>query len=159
MVDKHFNERDYSQIIDNVYGELRILSYTKPLQEYQSKRLCICLCSCGNEIIVRLSHVLSGQTRSCGHLHKEAGRRHSINLNQEKAYEMRTSVDKPIKTNKTTGIRNISWSNREQKFVVSLKRHGKYFKGRASTLAEAIKMKEEKIKEAEKFFQEQIYKK
>ena len=84
--------------------------------------------------------------------------KHSVNLDQEKSYEARTSIDKPIATNKTTGNRNISWSEREQKFIVSIKRHGKYFKGRANTLDEAIRLKEQKVAEAEKLFQEKIYK-
>ncbi|KXT83475.1 hypothetical protein SORDD14_00471 [Streptococcus oralis] len=79
-------------------------------------------------------------------------------MNQAKAYEVRTSKDKPLVTNKTSGIRNISWSEREQNFIVSLKRHGKYFKRRAKTLKEAIRIKEEMVAEAEKFFGEKIYK-
>lgn len=158
MEDKHFNEKDYSKIIGKVYGELTLISYTKPLKEFNSQRMCTCLCSCGEKITVRLHHVLGGETRSCGHLKLESARKHSVNLDQEKSYEARTSVDKPIITNKTTGIRNISWSESEQKFIVSLKRNGKWFKGRAKTLSEAIRVKEQKVAEAEEFFQEKIYK-
>lgn len=158
MEDRHFNERDYSEILGKVYGELTILSYTKPLKKINFQRMCTCLCSCGKEVAVRLHHVLGGETKSCGHLKIESALKHSVNLDQEKSYEARTSIDKPIATNKTTGIRNISWSEREQKFIVSIKRHGKYFKGRAKTLDEAIRLKEQKVAEAEKLFQEKIYK-
>lgn len=158
MENRHFNEKDYSEILGKVYGELTILSYTKLLKKINFQRMCTCLCSCGKEVTVRLHHVLGGETKSCGHLKIESALKHSVNLDQEKSYEARTSIDKPIATNKTTGIRNISWSEREQKFIVSIKRHGKYFKGRANTLDEAMRLKEQKVAEAEKLFREKIYK-
>ena len=158
LKNKQINKKDYSEIIGKRYGELTILSYTEPLKRMHFKRMCTCRCSCGKEVTVYLQHVLREQTKSCGHLQKESARKHSVNLNQEKAYKARTSHNKPIVTNKTTGIRNISWSKKEQKFIVSLKRHGKYFKGRAETLDEAVQLKEQKVAEAEEFFQEKIYK-
>lgn len=99
MNNKHFNEKDYKDVIGCKYGELMILSYTSPLKSYDSMRLC------------------------------------------------------------KSGIRNISWSGREQCYVISMKRHGKYFRTRAKTLKEAINEKERMIAEVEEYFQEKIYKK
>lgn len=159
MNNKHFNEKDYKDVIGCKYGELMILSYTSPLKNYGSMRLCKCRCSCGKVVVLRLSHVIGGEIKSCGHLRVENGKLHKANLNQEKAYETRTSKDVPLSTNKTTGIRNISWSGREQCYVISMKRHGKYFRTRAKTLKEAINEKERMIAEIEEYFQEKIYKK
>lgn len=155
---RHFNEKDFSHLIGSTHHDLMILSITPPLADYKSQRFCECQCSCGNKVITRLERVLNGTTKSCGHLKVESGRIHHSNLNQEKAYLTRTSKDIPIKTNKTTGIRNISWSGREKKFIVSLRRHGKTFKGRADTLQEAIALKGNLVIKAESYFNEIIYK-
>ena len=60
----------------------------------------------------------------------------------------------PFASNKTTGIRNISWSDKKQKYFVSIKRLGRYFRGSAKTLNDAIKLKEEKLAESEQYVQE-----
>ena len=39
MNNKHFNEKDYKDVIGCKYGELMILSYTSPLKSYDSMRL------------------------------------------------------------------------------------------------------------------------
>ena len=152
------NRKNYDDVVGKCFNELTILSYTEPLKKNGSKRNCSCLCSCGKKKVLPLHKVLRGEIMSCGHLRRDSGLIHKKNFDQQKAYDVRTSKDVPIATNKTTGIRNISWSEREQKYVISLKRHGKYFKGRASTLEEALKVKDKLIKEAETCFGEKIYK-
>ena len=158
MGNKHFNEKDYEYVIGRKYGELIVLSYTSPLKEYEYKRLCECRCSCGKIVMRRLSRVISGEIKSCGHLRVESGNQHKDNLDQEKSYETRTSKDIPLSTNRTTGIRNISWSNGERCYVISMRRHGKTFKTRAKTLSEAIYEKEKMIARVEEYFHETIYK-
>ena len=49
------------------------------------------------------------------------------------------------------GIRNIHWDDKEERFVVAVKRAGKWFKARAKTLEEAIEKRDQKLKEAEGF--------
>ena len=49
------------------------------------------------------------------------------------------------------GMRNIHWDEREERFVVAVKRGGKWFKARAKTLEQAIEKREQKLREAEDF--------
>ena len=57
--------KDYSDYINKQFGELTILSISKPIN---CQRYCTCKCSCGKETNTRLTRVLNGETKSCGHL-------------------------------------------------------------------------------------------
>ena len=93
--------KNYDWAIEKKFGELTILSYTMPIKEHKYQRDCVCLCSCGKKIVTRLNRVLRGDTNSCGHLRSEMGKKYSSRLDQTKAYEARTSVDKPLSTSTT----------------------------------------------------------
>ena len=99
--------KNFDWAIGKQVGELTILSYTPPLKEIRHQRNCICLCSCGKKVEKRLSRVLGGEVKSCGHLRSLSGKIHSVNLDQSKGYESRTSKDKAM-SNSQTGIRNIA---------------------------------------------------
>ena len=49
------------------------------------------------------------------------------------------------------GLKNISWSEKEQRFVISTKRGDRYFRTRATSLDEAIEKRKELLKEADEF--------
>lgn len=147
--------KDFDWVIGKQVGELTILSYTPPLKEIRHQRNCICQCSCGKQVETRLNRVLREGVRSCGHLRSLSGKAHSDNLDQKKAYEARTSKDKAM-SNSQTGIRNIAKA--ENGYRVYLRRHGKYYRRRAKSLAEALLIKRELIKQAERDFGEVIYK-
>lgn len=149
--------KDFDWVIGKQVGELTILSYTPPLKELRHQRNCTCLCSCGKQVEKRLSRVLGEEVKSCGHLRSQAGKDFSINLDQNKAYEARTSKDKAM-SNSQTGIRNISKSKNGDGYRVYLRRHGKHYRKRAKTLSEALLVKKELIKQAERDFGEVIYK-
>lgn len=154
--------KDYSDLIGKRFHSLTILSISEPMREERSQRLCECLCSCGQIYRTRLSKVVRGENKSCGHLKSETRTRKEDNFAkeqvQEKAYRTRTSKDKPLKSNKTTGVRNISYSQQEKQYVICLRHKKRTYKGRAKTLKEAIRLKENFIQQAERDFQETIYK-
>lgn len=147
-------KKDYSYLIGITINELTILSYSEPTKELASKRLCTCECSCGVVRDYLLSKVLNNEVKSCGHL--KVGK--PENFNQRKAYLERTSKDKPLVTNQSTGIRNIYYSGSERKYVVTIKRYGKQFRKRALTLKQAIEVKKELVAEIESYFNEVLYK-
>ena len=60
--------KDYSEYINQQFGELTILSISEPIKEKKYYRRCKCRCSCGNEGTFWLQHVLRGDSTSCGHL-------------------------------------------------------------------------------------------
>lgn len=149
--------KDFDWVIGKQVGELTILSYTEPLKELRHQRNCTCLCSCGKQVVKRLSRVLGEEVKSCGHLRSLSGKIHSANLDQSKGYESRTSKDKAM-SNSQTGIRNIAKAENGDGYRVYLRRHGKHYRKRAKTLAEALLVKKELIKQAERDFGEVIYK-
>lgn len=95
--------------------------------------------------------------KSCGHLRSLSGKIHSVNLDQSKGYESRTSKDKAM-SNSQTGIRNIAKAENGDGYRVYLRRHGKDYRKRAKTLAEALLVKKELVRKAERDFGEVIYK-
>lgn len=149
--------KNFDWAIGKRVGELTILSYTAPLKELRHQRICTCLCSCGVKFETRLNRVLREEVKSCGHLRSLSGKAHSVNLDQKKGYEARTSKDKPM-SNSKTGIRNIARAENGIGYRVYLRRHGKQYRKRAKSLAEALLIKKELIKQAERDFGEVIYK-
>ena len=149
--------KDFDWVIGKRVGELTILSYTPPLKKLRHQRNCTCLCSCGKQVEKRLSRVLGEEVKSCGHLRSQAGKDFSSNLDQKKAYEVRSSKDKAI-SNSQTGIRNIAKAENGDGYRVYLRRHGKDYRKRAKTLAEALLVKKELVRKAERDFGEVIYK-
>ena len=149
--------KDFDWVIGKRVGELTILSYTPPLKKLRHQRNCTCLCSCGKQVEKRLSRVLGEEVKSCGHLRSQAGKDFSSNLDQKKAYEVRTSKDKAV-SNSQTGIRNIAKAENGDGYRVYLRRHGKDYRKRAKTLAEALLVKKEFVRKAERDFGEVIYK-
>lgn len=106
--------KDFDWVIGKRVGELTILSYTPPLKKLRHQRNCTCLCSCGKQVEKRLSRVLGEEVKSCGHLRSQAGKDFSSNLDQKKAYEVRSSKDKAM-SNSQTGIRNIAKAENGEK--------------------------------------------
>lgn len=149
--------KDFDWVIGKQVGELTILSYTPPLKEIRHQRNCICQCSCGKQVGKRLSRVLGEEVKSCGHLRSLSGKINSVNLDQSKGYENRTSKDKAM-SNSQTGIRNIAKAENGDGYRVYLRRHGKDYRKRAKTLAEALLVKKELVRKAERDFGEVIYK-
>lgn len=64
---KERNHQRLENLIGNRYGRLIV---TEMLQQ-NSRKMCKCLCDCGNETIVDSSKLKSGKTQSCGCLQKE----------------------------------------------------------------------------------------
>ena len=149
--------KDFDWVIGKRIGELTILSYTPPLKKLRHQRNCTCLCSCGKQVEKRLSRVLGEEVKSCGHLRSQAGKDFSSNLDQKKAYEVRSSKDKAM-SNSQTGIRNIAKAENGDGYRVYLRRYGKDYRKRAKTLAEALLVKKELVRKAERDFGEVIYK-
>lgn len=70
--------------VGNVYGRLTVIERS----ENKCGRLYwLCLCSCGNETIVRGSHLRGGSVRSCGCLAAELSAERAYELGKEKAID------------------------------------------------------------------------
>ena len=56
------------------FGQLTVAEAVEPVISPGGVRLScwLCRCTCGGTVVVRATHLLSGNTRSCGCLHREA---------------------------------------------------------------------------------------
>ena len=131
--------KDYSDYINKQFGELTILSISEPINH---KRYCTCKCSCGKEIENRLDHVLSGRTKSCGHLSRER----AIETRSEKL-KLRNERKEANISNESTGIKNISFDRHRCCYRVKIIRNKIRYSEHAYSLTEAIKIKERILQE------------
>ena len=137
--------KDYSEYINKQFGELTILSISNAVSDTKSRktrRYCECKCSCGKRVTVRLDKVTSLHTRSCGHLQDDCRQ-----LVFQQRMITRNLNPNCFSTNKSTGIKNISFSKRDNLYRVSVMRNHIRHEGYTSSLAEAIKIKERILQE------------
>ena len=127
--------KDCSYLIGKTIGELTILFRANVSEAEKHKEYYSCRCSCGNELVLPVEKITSGKIATCLECKNKVNKEDSSSL--------------PSKNN--LGIRNIHWDDKEERFVVAVKRGGKWFKARAKTLEEAIEKREQKLKEAENF--------
>ena len=127
--------KDCSYLIGKTIGELTILFRANVPETEKHKEYYSCRCSCGNELVLPVEKITSGKIATCLECKNKVGKEDSSSL--------------PSKNN--LGIRNIHWDDKEERFVVAVKRAGKWFKARAKTLEEAIEKRDQKLKEAEGF--------
>lgn len=128
-------DKDCSYLIGKTIGELTILFRANVPEAEKHKEYYSCRCSCGNELVLPVEKITSGKITTCLECKNKVGKEDSSSL--------------PSKNN--LGIRNIHWDDKEERFVVAVKRAGKWFKARAKTLEEAIEKRDQKLKEAEGF--------
>ena len=132
-------EKDCSYLIGQSIGKLTILSHADDPNAAKEKDNYLCRCSCGREVILPISEIVDGVITSCPECERK-----------EKETEENTPTQKHGESLEL-GMRNIHWDEREQRFVVAIKRNGKWFKARAKTLEQAIEKREQKLREAEEF--------
>jgi hypothetical protein len=53
------------------FGRITVLEMSDPVGVKRKRPACRCLCDCGKEFIVLSENLVSGNTKSCGCLHKE----------------------------------------------------------------------------------------
>ncbi|MFH1185105.1 MAG: hypothetical protein V1755_08715 [Chloroflexota bacterium] len=63
------------QYVGNVYGYLTII---KEITPYVHNRMVECICVCGKTKTIRLAHLISSSTKSCGCMRGEMLRRHAL---------------------------------------------------------------------------------
>lgn len=140
------NKKDFSSLIGQTFGELTILSIGEPLHDGSHTRECYCRCSCGVELTRNFFHVKGGRVKSCGHLRSEKSKEHAQKMGLSNVKKIR-GISSKAQSNNTLGIKNVYWVESEGLYVVSIKKNGKYFRARSSTLEGAIAKKEELLEE------------
>ncbi|MCP1103461.1 hypothetical protein M2454_002802 [Aequitasia blattaphilus] len=105
------------QLIGSVFESLTVQDYS------DERKAFLCQCSCGKEIWASKKNLLSGHTKSCGHL------RHEDSLTRIEGVAVSTLRRKKPRNN-TSGIVGVS-KNKKQKWVSYIT-----FKGKRYTLGE-----------------------
>lgn len=78
-----------------IFGELKVIKYIK--KNKHGKAIWLCICSCGKEKEIVANNLLSGKTRSCGHI-----RKNKSNSDIGKVFgnaKVLSISDKPIRSN------------------------------------------------------------
>lgn len=116
-----------------------------------------CKCDCGTEKIISSINLTSGNTQSCGCLHKEissinASKQYKENLQPNFVEETYLyALTKKIPKNNTSGIKGVSWHNRDKKWQASIALKGKtIYLGQFNKLEKAAQARKEA---EEKYFQ------
>lgn len=86
-------------VIGSTYGRLRVLGKESPSKGYTMVK---CLCSCGNTIVSRLSHIKTGNTKSCGCLRKEQPNGATHRFSYTRFYKILTAMKQRCYNEKTS---------------------------------------------------------
>lgn len=147
------NRKDFSGLVGQTFGELTILSIGEPLHDGSHARECYCRCSCGVELTRNFFHVKGGKVKSCGHLWREKAKAHAKEMGLKNAHRLRELNDE-VQSNNKLGIKNVCWVESEGLYVISIKKNGKYFRARSSTLEGAIAKKEALLEEVKLYLKQ-----
>lgn len=100
------------QLLGNIFGRLTVIKRTNDVGRAEY----LCKCSCGNEIVVKGSYILSGHRKSCGCLKKENSKKLMGNIQKkgiDKVLELSSSgtnissLTKRISKNNTSGAKGV----------------------------------------------------
>lgn len=119
-------KQNYELLIGKKFGDREVLDIVKKQRGKENRTFAICKCKCGSIDEVNLSKLRAGQRQRC---------------------QSCTSANK----NKSTGIRNISYDQPKDRFVVSMERNSQRVKKCARTLDEAILIKELLLKHFDEY--------
>ena len=99
-----------------------------------------CFCDCGNECLVSTRSLMSGNTKSCGCLHREAA-------SSRKTLAVGTDLSQLTRkrsSNNTSGVRGVSFDRTNGKYKAYIKLAGKQRTlGNFDTLEEAARARRE----------------
>lgn len=138
----HFSRRsvkkNFTFLLGTKLGRLSILSVANLPEEEKVKDRTeyVCKCECGFKLVLSINDIATKTLTKC-----PACQEDFLPKKEEGALA------------NGFGLRNISWSEKEQHFVISIKRGNRYFKSRATSLDDAIEKRSELLKEADEFSQ------
>lgn len=139
---------DYEAVIGKTFNRLTLLSMGEGTGH---DRLGEFRCSCGVTKWIRAGRVISGEIKSCGCLKKEMKSDNYMYMNtkaaKEKAARTSNKATRALKTNKSTGIRNIYYNAKKDQYRVVIERKGRTYRKYAASLEEAKEKKVELIKQ------------
>lgn len=133
---RKLRDKNFTFLLGTELGRLSILSVANLPEEEKVKDRTeyVCKCDCGFKLVLSINDIATKTLTKCPVCQKDF-------LIQKEEGALANGF----------GLRNISWSEKEQHFVISIKRGNHYFKPRATSLDEAIEKRKELLKEADEF--------
>ena len=137
---KKHRDKNFTFLLGTKLGRLNILSVANlPEEEKMEDRTeYVCKCECGFKLVLSINDIATKTLTKCP-------------MCQEDFISKVEDYPPAQKNQNGFGLKNISWSEKEQHFVISAKRGNRYFKARATSLDEAIEKRKELLKEADEF--------
>ena len=140
----HFSRRsvkkNFTFLLGTKLGRLSILSVANlPEEESVDDRTeYVCKCDCGFKLVLSINDIATKTLTKCP-------------MCQEDFISKTEDCPSTKKNQNGFGLENITWSEKEQRFVISTKRGDRYFRTRATSFDEAIEKRKELLKEADEF--------
>ncbi|HGC9094590.1 TPA: hypothetical protein ACG5SR_000491 [Streptococcus agalactiae] len=151
----------YQELIGRKFQRLTVVDVVGAKKKEGVKRTytyLLCHCDCGKTCEVEIFNLLKGTILSCGCLalekSQELGKRFGKDREtREKARTSNILNPNPRKTNKSTGIKNITYNPKLKSYRVQIIRRGVRYMKRFSSLTEAINYKESVLSQLDKAVQ------
>ena len=133
---RKYRDENFTFLLGTKLGRLSILSVANlPKEEKVKDRTeYVCKCECGFKLVLSINDIATKTLTKCPACQEEF-------LPKKEEGALANGF----------GLKNISWSEKEQHFVISIKRGNRYFKSRATSLDDAIEKRSELLKEADEF--------
>lgn len=139
-ISRRSREQNLTMLLGTKLGRLKVLSIANlPEEEMTEDRVeYICKCDCGFKLVLSINDIATKTLTKCP-------------MCQEDFISKTEDCPSTKKNQNGFGLENITWSEKEQRFVISTKRGDRYFRTRATSLDEAIEKRKELLKEADEF--------
>lgn len=139
---RKLRDKNFTFLLGTKLGRLSILSVANLPEEEKTKDRTeyVCKCDCGFKLVLSINDIATKTLTKCPACQGDF-------LIQKEEGALANGF----------GLKNISWSEKEQHFVISIKRGNRYFKSRAISLDDAIEKRSELLKEAEEYSQTEEY--
>lgn len=139
---RKYRDKNFTFLLGKKLGRLSILSVANLPEEEKVKDRTdyVCKCDCGFKLVLSINDIATKTLTKCPACQEEF-------LPKKEKGALANGF----------GLKNISWSEKEQHFVISIKRGNRYFKSRAISLDDAIEKREELLKEADEYSQTEEY--
>lgn len=127
------SEAQTRDLTGRVFGQLKVIRVADG-RGTNGHRIWECECACGKTSFVTSKNLVQGYTRSCGHLDSDG----------EEFGTKRSSLDKKLSRNNTSGHKGVHWCSSSRKWVAQIKFQSKQMMlGRFDDIQDAIDARKE----------------